>query len=87
VARARQLERQGCENARLAGDALEAHARPDAGGEALLRQAAEKLGLSARARHRVLRVARTIADLAARPVVETAHVAEAIQLRRPPPGA
>jgi magnesium chelatase family protein len=51
----------------------------DAGGAALLRSAVERLGLSARAYHRVLRVARTIADLAASDAIEPFHVAEAIQ--------
>jgi magnesium chelatase family protein len=46
-----------------------------------LLQAVERLGLSARAYYRVLRVAQTIADLASAPSVETAHVAEALQFR------
>ena len=50
--------------------------------QALLARAMRQLGLSARAYHRVLRVARTIADLAARPSVCTEHVAEAITLRQ-----
>ena len=53
----------------------------DAGGEALLRGAIQRLGLSARAYHRVLRLARTIADLEGTERLAPAHVAEAIQYR------
>jgi len=77
-----QLGRQGKSNALLGVKEIEAVCRPDAGGEALLRQAIGRLNLSARAYHRVLKVARTIADLAGSSGVATAHVAEAIQYRR-----
>ena len=53
----------------------------DGAGERLLREATRKLGLSARAYHRVLRLARTIADLAGQDNIRAAHVAEAIQYR------
>ena len=58
------------------------HCRTDAAAEALLRQAIDKLHWSARACHRVLKVARTIADLAQAEQISGAHVAEAIQYRR-----
>ncbi len=75
-------ERQGCINARLDGKALDAHASADTAGQALLNQAVSRLGLSARAYHRLLRVARTIADLAGVPQIGAAHIAEAIQFRQ-----
>jgi magnesium chelatase family protein len=88
VARARALAqaRQGGCNARLEGRALEQHARPDAAAQALLEKAAARLGWSGRGYHRVLRVARSIADLADSPGIEAAHMAEAVQLRRGLPG-
>ena len=86
AARAIQSERLAGEagmrsNADLAGDALEAHARPDEDGRALLAAWAERKGLSARGYHRVLRVARTIADLAGVERVGRVHVAEALAYR------
>jgi magnesium chelatase family protein len=69
-------------NAALAGERLEALARPDAAGAALLGQAATQRGLSARAYHRTLRLARTIADLERADGVRRVHVAEALSLRR-----
>ena len=74
--------RQACINARLEGKALETHAVPDSGGQTLLQQAVSRLGLSARAYHRLLRVARTIADLADSKEITAAHIAEAIQFRQ-----
>jgi len=82
VAHQRQLDRQGKSNALLAGKEIDRHCTPDAAGAALARQAIERLRLSARAYHRVLRAARSIADLAGSAGVGAAHVAEAIQYRR-----
>jgi magnesium chelatase family protein len=69
-------------NAELDGQALTDHATPDADGVSLLTQAAEQLKLSARGYHRVLRVARTLADMEASPGVRRIHVAEALSYRR-----
>jgi magnesium chelatase family protein len=82
AARGRQLERQGRANALLSTGEVERHCTPDAQGAAMLAQAVSRLGFSARAYHRVLRVARTIADLAGARGLAAAHVAEAIQYRR-----
>ncbi|HYS25006.1 MAG TPA: YifB family Mg chelatase-like AAA ATPase [Vicinamibacterales bacterium] len=68
-------------NADLRGGAVATHCRPDARGRTLLLGAAVQLGLTARAHDRVLKVARTIADLAASAGVEREHVAEALQYR------
>ncbi len=87
VARAstRQLARQGKPNARLTPDEVDIHCLPGCDGAALLKRAMQQLGLSARAYHRILKVARTIADLAdlddGLPLA-AAHVAEAVQYRR-----
>jgi magnesium chelatase family protein len=82
AARVLQVGRQGCANHRLEGAALLACARADAPSLQLLGTAMERLALSARAYHRVLRVARTIADLAASDEVHVEHVAEAITFRQ-----
>ena len=69
-------------NADLDGAALEAHATPDEPGRKLLAQAAEAMRLSARGYTRMLRVARTIADLSGSESVGRIHVAEALSYRR-----
>ena len=68
-------------NADLEGRALEDIATPDADGKDLLLRVAERFGLSARGYHRVLRVARTIADLDGSGEVRKPHVAEAVSYR------
>ena len=81
AARAIQWGRGGL-NAALAGEAIGRHCRLAQRDAALLERAMEKLGLSARAYHRILKVARTIADLAGSETIVTAHLTEAIAYRR-----
>ncbi|MGD8453368.1 MAG: YifB family Mg chelatase-like AAA ATPase [Phycisphaerae bacterium] len=69
-------------NGRMTSRELRKHAAIDADGERILRQAVGELGLSARAHDKVLRVARTIADLAGEKNVSATHLSEAIQYRR-----
>lgn len=87
VMKARQLqeerysgEKMHC-NAQMSSQQLRKICRIDATGQALLQKAMERLGLSARAYDRILKVARTIADLAASSDIRTEHLAEAIQYR------
>ncbi|HZM34555.1 MAG TPA: YifB family Mg chelatase-like AAA ATPase [Burkholderiales bacterium] len=81
-ARGTQLARQGQPNALLEPGAIDRHCTTDREGDRLLRHALARLLLSARAYHRVLRVARTIADLANAATLGAEHIAEAIQYRR-----
>jgi magnesium chelatase family protein len=80
-ARATQQNRQGTCNAVLQGARLEQVCAIGANAHDLLRQAMDKLSLSARGYHRILRVARTIADLDGASAIDATHVAEAIQFR------
>ena len=82
AARQRQLARQNKPNAQLTVTEIDALCAPDAQGAALLQQAITRLNLSARAYHRVLKVARSIADLADSENILTSHIAEAVQYRR-----
>jgi magnesium chelatase family protein len=80
--RARLREQRGVHaNAHMSARDLRRHCRLSEPVEAVLRQAVGRLGLSARAYHRVLKIARTIADLAGAAELTTAHVSEAIQYR------
>jgi magnesium chelatase family protein len=80
--RARQLARAGKLNAALTAAELRGAVHIAGRAKALLETACDRLGLSARSYHRILRVALTIADLAGSDVIEPPHVAEAVQLRR-----
>ncbi len=83
-ARSTQRARQGRLNARLEGREVHRFCGPaDKTGEALLGRGVSRLGLSVRGVTRVLRIGRTIADLAGSPVVEAPHLAEALEFRLP----
>jgi magnesium chelatase family protein len=81
-ARARQLARAGKLNAHLTARELDEFCRLEPTGERLLWQSRARFGMSARSCHRVLRVARTIADMDAAEIIGREHVGEALQLRR-----
>ncbi|MGJ4730372.1 YifB family Mg chelatase-like AAA ATPase, partial [Luteimonas sp. SDU101] len=82
AARAIQQQRANCLNAQLSQAATMAWCRLQAHDQALLERAIEALHLSARSMHRILRVARTIADLAGSPAIATAHLTEALGYRQ-----
>jgi magnesium chelatase family protein len=82
AARARQIARQGKPNSHLSVNEIGEHCIAEADADQLARKAISGLGLSARAYHRILKVARTIADLAGASGISTTHVAEAVQYRR-----
>jgi len=81
-ARSRQENRHGVCNARLEGKLIESHCSLRSDGLSLLEAAMDQFNLSARAYQRVLRVARTIADLASREDIAAPHIAEALSLRQ-----
>ena len=82
IARQRQIERQGTTNAQVPAARLDDVAALHDASWALLENAADTLGLSARGVHRTLRVARTIADLGECRAIESSHIAEALTFRR-----
>ena len=81
-ARKKSSQRDQTANAQLDAKALEQHCWPDQNGLDLLENAANKLKLSRRGCNRILRVARSIADLANKPQVKQEHIAEALNLRQ-----
>jgi magnesium chelatase family protein len=81
VAQTAQQARQQCLNAEIAGSAALQTARLDAAGRTLLERASERYALSARGTHRVLRTARTIADLDGAESVASTHLSEALSYR------
>jgi len=87
AARALQILRRGKVNAQLAPREIEKFCSAEVEAVALLKQAISRLNLSARAYHRVLKLARTIADLTDQATIGVAHMAEAIQYRRLDRGA
>ncbi len=81
-ARERQFQRQQQTNAKLNTHEIIEYCKLDAQGQQMLTSALEKLGISARAYHRILKVARTVADLSNSENIQTSHLAQAIQFRK-----
>lgn len=77
----RQQQRQGFQNAHLTPQGLDQHASLGETEQQIIRMAQTRLGLSARAYHRVLRVARTIADLSGSESIQSGHLTEALSYR------
>jgi magnesium chelatase family protein len=82
AAREIQTQRQGKPNSHLTNAEIDRFCRCGSEGEQLLKQAIDRLHLSARAYHRILKVARTLADLAGREAIGREDIAEAVQYRR-----
>jgi magnesium chelatase family protein len=89
VAAAHQIQRQryqrrqtACYNSQMTAADLKRHCCLDQPSQLLMQQAVDRLGLSGRAYHRILKIARTIADLAGNETLQADHLAEAIQYRR-----
>ncbi|MEF8792618.1 YifB family Mg chelatase-like AAA ATPase [Thiohalorhabdus sp.] len=80
--RARQLATMAAPAGNLSGQGVRAYCRPDDDGLAFLETASKRLGLSARAYHRILKLARTVADLAGDTTIGRGHIAEAVHYRR-----
>lgn len=81
IVRDLQIERQADLNCNLVGVTLEEHCQLDDGIHQFLDMACERLHLSARAYHRILRLARTIADMSGKTSIEQSHIAESIGYR------
>jgi len=80
--RSRQLDRQGCLNAKMSNKQIERYCELDATTQQLLSASVDKLKLTARSYHKILRLARTIADMADDSNILPGHLAEAIAYRK-----